>query len=176
MRPASGVWKPAIDMSVVDFPQPLGPSSVKSSPSATSNETSSSARLSVNCLTRDSTWISGIVTSRHADLEDDRAEEAHEHRDADLHHRERRDRADDPLQERVEHRRSDHFRPGTDEKERRVVVVEDLDEQQAERGEERGLEQWHDDAPARAPPAGADRAAGAVELLTDARHRRVHDD
>src|SRR3954454_23707617 len=167
MRPASGVWNPAIDMSVVDLPQPLGPSRVNSSPSATSNETSSSARLSVNCLTRDSTWISGIVSCRHADLEDDPAEEQHEHRDAALHHRERRDRADDPLQERVEHRRSDDFRPGTYEKERRVVVVEDLDEHQDERGEERRLEQRHHDAPARAPPAGADRAARAVELLAD---------
>src|SRR3954464_6147365 len=137
MRPASGVWKPAIDMSVVDFPQPLGPSRVNSSPSTTSNETSSSARLSVNCLTRDSTWISGIVTSRHADLEDDRAEEEHEHRDADLHHREGRDRADDSLQERVEHRRPDDFRPGTNEEECGVVVVEDLDEHQDERRKER---------------------------------------
>ena len=33
--PSLGVWKPAIDISVVDFPQPLGPSSVNSSPSAT---------------------------------------------------------------------------------------------------------------------------------------------
>src|SRR3954466_9851866 len=114
MRPASGVWKPAIDMSVVDFPQPLGPSRVNSSPSATSNDTSSSARLSVNCLTRDSTWISGIVTSRHATLEDERAEYEHEHGDADLHHRERRDRPDDPLQERVEHRRADHLGAGAD--------------------------------------------------------------
>src|SRR5436305_13631344 len=105
-------------MRVVDFPQPLGPSSVNSSPSTTSNETSSSARLSVNCLTRDSTWISGIVTSRHADLEDDRAEEEHEDGDADLHHRERRDRADDALQERVEHGRPDHLGAGTDEEER----------------------------------------------------------
>src|SRR3954453_21456341 len=96
MRPASGVWKPEIDMSVVDFPQPLGPSSVKSSPSATSNETSSSARLSVNCLTRDSTWISGIVTSRHADLEDDRAEEEHEDRDSAMPTPEQRARAHDP--------------------------------------------------------------------------------
>src|SRR3954464_14588360 len=139
MRPASGVWKPAIDMSGLASPQPLGPSSVKSSPSATSNDTSSSARLSVNCLTRDSTWISGIVTSRHATLEDERAEDEHEHRDADLNHRERRDGADDPLQERVEHRRPDHFRSGANEEERRVVVVEDLDEHQDERREERRL-------------------------------------
>src|SRR4051795_60383 len=94
MRPSSGVWKPAIDISVVDLPQPLGPSSVKSSRSATSKETSSRARLSVNCLTRDVTWISGIVTSRHADLQDEGAEHEHEHGDAHLHHGERRHRPD----------------------------------------------------------------------------------
>src|SRR3954452_14567753 len=127
MRPASGVWKPAIDMSVVEFPQALGPSRVNSSPSATSNEPSSSARLSVNCLTRDVTWISGIVTSRHADLQDEEAAHEHEHAAAPLHPRERRHRPDDALQERVEPRRPDHLGPRPDEEERGVVVVEDLD-------------------------------------------------
>ena len=40
MRPSSGVWNPATDIRVVDLPQPLGPSSVKSSPSTTWNVTS----------------------------------------------------------------------------------------------------------------------------------------
>src|SRR3954470_12053838 len=165
MRPDSGVWKPAIDINVVDLPHPLGPSSVNSSPSATWNETSSSARLSVNRLTRDSTWISGIVTSRHADLEHERAECEDDDGHADLHHRERRDRPDDPLQERVEHRRADHLGAGADEEERGVVVVEDLDEHQDERREQRRLQQRQHDAAAGPPPAGADGASRTVELL-----------
>src|SRR5919197_6251540 len=176
IRPCSGVWKPATDISVVDFPQPLGPSSVNSSPSPTWNVTSSSARLSLNCLTRDSTWISGIVTSRHADLEHERAEREHDDGHADLHHRERGDRADDPLQEGVEHRRADHLGARPDEEQRRVVVVEDLDEHQDERREERRSQQRQHDAATGAPPAGTDRAARTVELIADARERRVHHD
>src|SRR5215210_2633239 len=100
IRPASGCWKPAIDISVVDLPQPLGPSSVKSSPSSTSKLTSSSARWSPNSLTRFSTWISGTVLSfRDPDLEQLCADREHDHRDHDLHHGEGGDRADEPLDE-----------------------------------------------------------------------------
>src|SRR5882757_3081771 len=41
MVPVSGVWKPAIDMSVVVLPQPLGPSRVTKLPSGTVKSTSS---------------------------------------------------------------------------------------------------------------------------------------
>src|SRR5919198_1274507 len=95
IRPSSGTWKPAIDISVVDFPQPDGPSSVKSSPSRTANSTWSSARCSANCLTRPSTWISGTVGT--SDLEQLGAEPEHDHRDPDLEDGKRRDRTDRPL-------------------------------------------------------------------------------
>src|SRR5215216_2659809 len=84
IRPRSGDWKPAIDISVVDLPQPLGPSSVNSSPSSTAKLTSSSARWSPNSLTRLSTWISGtVLSSRDADLEQLRADGEHHHRHRD---------------------------------------------------------------------------------------------
>src|SRR5262252_2473409 len=44
ISPHLGTSRPAIERSVVVFPHPLGPSSVKSLPSGTSNETSRVAR------------------------------------------------------------------------------------------------------------------------------------
>src|SRR4051794_3580508 len=176
IRPDSGRWNPAIDISVVDLPQPDGPSSVNSSPSRTVKPTSSRARASPNCLTSDSTWISGIVTSRFADLEELRAAQQDEHRHCDLHDRQRRDWADDALDERREHGRPDHLVAGLHEEQRRVVVVQDLDEHQHERREDRRPQQRQDDAARRPPPARSDGAPGAVELLADPRERRVHDD
>src|SRR5215212_4614363 len=164
MRPSFGVWNPASDISVVDFPQPLGPRSVKSSPSATVNPTWSSARWSPKSRTRPSTWISGIVNSCHPDLEQLRAD------------RQRGHRPDRALDELRQHRRAHHLGPRPDEKHRRVVVVQDLDEHEHERGEDRRPQQRQDDAAARAPPPRAGGAARAVELLADPRQRRVHHD
>src|SRR5215213_6979888 len=160
--PASGRWKPARDISVVDLPQPDGPSSVKSSPSRTEKPTWSSARWWPNSLTSPSTWISGIVISLHSELQDSGAD------------RESGDRADGSLDELRQHRRPHHLRPRLDEEQRRVVVVEHLDEHQDERGEDRRPEQRQDDPAAGRPPARAHGAAGAVELLPDPRQRRVH--
>src|ERR671934_1688428 len=108
MRPASGFWKPAIDISVVDFPQPLGPRSVNSSPSSTEKLTPSSARWSPKILTRFSTSISGIVTSRHAYLEQARRDSKHQNRHTDLHERERCDGSLRSLDELRQHRRADY--------------------------------------------------------------------
>ena len=44
MSPASGVRKPAIRLSVVVLPEPLGPSSETKAPAGISSETSSTAR------------------------------------------------------------------------------------------------------------------------------------
>src|SRR6266540_6086094 len=169
MRPPSGRCSPATHMSVVDLPQPLGPSSVKSSPSSTRNSTSSSARCPPNCLTSRSTWISGIVTSRHASLEHGGADRKHNHRRGHLDERERGDGTDHPLQELVEHGRSDHLRPRLHEEECGIVVVEQLDEHQDEGREDRRTQQRQDDLARRRPPAGADRPSGTVELLADPR-------
>src|SRR5215218_4228194 len=123
--PSFGDWKPAIDISVVDLPHPDGPSRVKSSPSATVKLTLSSARWSPNSFTSDSTWISGIVTSRHADLGQPRPDREHDDCDGDLHDRERRDRPDRTLDELGQHRRAHHLRPRLDEEDGGVVVVQD---------------------------------------------------
>src|SRR5215216_4720205 len=177
MRPSSGVWKPAIDISVVDLPQPLGPSSVKSSPSWTSKPTWSSALCSPNCLTRLETWISGTaISSRDADLEHLGADGEHHHRDRHLHHRECGHRADRSLDELREHRRAHHLRPRLDQEDRGIVVVDQLDEEEHERGEDRRPQEREHDAPARPPPPCARRPTGAVELLADSGQRRVHDD
>src|SRR5215207_5975749 len=177
MLPCSGVWKPAIDMSVVDFPHPDGPSSVKSSPSATVKLTSSRARWSPNSFTRLWTWISGtVLPSRDADVEHLCTDREHDHRDDDLHERESRDRPDEPLDELGQHRRPHDLRPRLHEEHARVVVVDDLDEEQDERCEDRRLEQRQHDRPARAPPVRAGGATRPVEFLPDPCQRRIHDD
>src|SRR6266542_2366950 len=99
IRPSSGCWKPAIDMSVVDLPQPLGPSSVKSSPCSTAKLTWSSARCSPNVLLSSSAWISGIVSSQRAAVEELRADAEYDDGDHDLHHRQGRDGTDGALDE-----------------------------------------------------------------------------
>src|SRR2546421_7469344 len=52
MRPSSGRSKPAISRSVVVFPEPDGPSSVKNSPASTSRSTWSTATTSPYVLRR----------------------------------------------------------------------------------------------------------------------------
>src|SRR6266511_640165 len=57
-----------------------------------------------------------------------------------------------------------------------IVVVENLDEHEDERGEQRRSQEREDDAPARLPPAGARGSPRPIELFADPRERRVHDD
>src|SRR6266436_8800929 len=59
ISPDFGASRPAIERSVVVLPQPLGPSSVKSLPSGTSNETSWVARTA---------WPRSPGYSVHSDL------------------------------------------------------------------------------------------------------------
>src|SRR6185369_2924615 len=61
MRPASFCSRPAIMRSVVVLPQPDGPSSVSSRPSATSRETASTAHTVPNRLLTPSTLTPGIA-------------------------------------------------------------------------------------------------------------------
>ena len=60
MRPESFCSRPAIMRSVVVLPQPDGPSSVSSRPSATASDTDSTARTPPKCLPTDSTLTAGI--------------------------------------------------------------------------------------------------------------------
>src|SRR5258708_25653044 len=96
MTPASGCWKPAIDISVVDLPQPLGPSSVKNSPSRTLKLTPLSARVSPNDFARPSTRISGIALPQARPQEPRRNEDDGDRRHQ-LHHRQGRDGTDRAL-------------------------------------------------------------------------------
>src|SRR6266511_560940 len=177
IRPASGRWNPAIDSSVVDFPQPLGPRRVKSFPSSTRKPTSWSANWSLNFLTSPLTWISGIVsTSQCPELEQSCTEGQHDDRHADLHHCEGSHLAHEALLELRQHRRSHHVGPRFDEEDGRIVVVQDLDEHDREGGEDGRTQQGEDDRPAGSPPTCAYGPSGAGELLADPRHRRVHDD
>ena len=57
MVPLSGTSRPAMMRSRVDLPEPLGPSRAVSLPSGASNEMSSRALKSPNCLETDSTAI-----------------------------------------------------------------------------------------------------------------------
>src|SRR5260221_10852021 len=102
ITPPSGSRKPSIDISVVDLPQPLGPSSVKNSPSRTLKWTSFSTRRSPNNFVRPSTWISGIAAP-HVRLQQPRGDEDDNDRCCELHHRQRRYRPDRPLFEELQH-------------------------------------------------------------------------
>ncbi len=59
--PASGSMKPAIDRSSVVLPQPLGPSSIRSSPLATSTLTRSRTVAAANRTTRSLTVTAAIA-------------------------------------------------------------------------------------------------------------------
>src|SRR3954463_7538112 len=62
MLPESGSCRPAMDHKVVDFPQPLGPSRVKISPSRTVSDSSCSAVCPGKCLVRLFRWRLGTRT------------------------------------------------------------------------------------------------------------------
>ena len=59
-RPAVTVSRPAISRSVVDLPQPEGPSSTANVPASTSKLTSSTARVAPQCLATRSRAIAAI--------------------------------------------------------------------------------------------------------------------
>ena len=61
IEPASGSTNPAIDRSRVVFPQPLGPSNIRSSPLATEMLTRSRMVVASNRTTRSRTVTAAIV-------------------------------------------------------------------------------------------------------------------
>src|SRR6266852_6939648 len=95
ISPRRGRSRPAIERSVVVFPQPLGPSSVKSLPCGTSNATSCAARISWPRSPMYSVQSAfTLSTSKLPDTEAAphplRREHQHEERQ-DQHHAERRE-------------------------------------------------------------------------------------
>src|SRR4051812_21637215 len=93
-RPDVGCSRPAMQFSVVDFPQPDGPSSVKNSPSLIVTETSLSTDTSPNCLDRCDTMTSGIFAAL---LEEESGDAREGCREEDLDGGQRSDRARVPL-------------------------------------------------------------------------------
>src|ERR1700716_443465 len=100
MVPRSGFSSPAIDISVVVFPQPLGPSNVTSSPWAAANVTSSSTRVAPKLLVRLRMCTSGIQCAP----QDPPGHRDHDGDDAELNHGKGGDRADNPACPELEHR------------------------------------------------------------------------
>src|SRR5580700_11090335 len=186
--PWSGRWKPAIDISVVVFPHPLGPSRVRNSLSRTVKLTSLSARPWARpwarpsarpcpwpkALLRPATVMSGMTVSSGPDREQPASGRDGDHRDRDLHHGQRRDRPGRTLPQGVQHRDAHDLVAGSGEEQGRVVVVQDRDEQQYERREQRGPQYREGDPGHRRPPARAAGASRMVQRLADRREGGGH--
>src|SRR5438105_3341370 len=93
ITPRSGLTKPAIASRVVVLPQPLGPSRVTNSPSATLKLTSSSTTFSAKCLVRCSMLTLGTTVTSGSGFEQDGGERQHSDGDRELQHSERGGRA-----------------------------------------------------------------------------------
>src|SRR3712207_2447702 len=90
IRPEVGCSRPAMQLRVVDFPHPDGPSRVKNSPSSMVTETPLRTETSPNCLRRSETMTSGILAAL---LEEESGDAGEGGRDEDLDGREGRDGA-----------------------------------------------------------------------------------
>ena len=130
IRPASGRWNPAIDISVVVLPHPLGPRRVRNSLSRTVKLTSLSAR----------SLAEGLGQALHGDLRHSAsltrvakqppADGDCQDRDRDLDHGQRRDRTVGALLSGLQHGHAHDLVARGDQEQGRVVVVEDRDEHQ----------------------------------------------
>src|SRR5437660_472613 len=89
IAPRSGFTKPAIDSRVVVLPQPLGPSKVTNSPSATVKLTSSSTTFSPKRLVRFSMLTLGTTVTSGSGFEQDGGEGQHPDGDRELQYGER---------------------------------------------------------------------------------------
>src|SRR5258708_14364044 len=163
IRPWSGVWRPAMHISVVVLPQPEGPSRVTNSFSPTLKLTPSSTLVPPNDMLRFSTVISG--TARPP--QDPRAEQQHDGDDHDLDDGQRGDRSDDAPGPVLEHRHAEHLGAGLLQEDHRVVVAEQGDEHQHECGQQRGPQDRQQDPPGDRPPPGSAGARGVVKFGAD---------
>src|SRR6266700_372704 len=133
MTPPSGRWNPAIDIRVVVLPQPDGPSRVTNSLSLTVKLTSSRTLLAPNDLVRCSTRISAM-----AGFPDEAcAEQEHDGDDGDLDDGQGGDRPDDAALPVQEHGDADDLGARLLEEHHGVVVGQQGDEHQDERGQQR---------------------------------------
>src|SRR5258708_26461604 len=110
--PASGRWKPAIDIRVVVFPQPLGPSRVRNSLSCTLKLMSLTARSWPKVLVRRSTVISGIAAPPQSRREQAPGDGDSDNGQRDLHHGNAPPRSVRPLLEPVSNPAALHLVPG----------------------------------------------------------------
>src|SRR5712691_1064544 len=165
MRPASGAWNPAIDISVVVFPQPEGPSSVTNSLSLTVKVTWSRTRLGPNDLARCSTRISDMTGAPDCA----RAKAAHDRADQALDDGPRGDRAHHSPLPVLQHGYPGDFCAWLLQEDDRVVVAEQCHEHQHERGEHGRSERGKQYPAGDGPPARSAGAGGPVELGADPR-------
>src|SRR6266851_4572007 len=171
MTPASGVWNPAIDISVVVFPQPDGPSSVTNSLSLTVKLTSSRTRTGPNDLARCSTRISDMSNAPDCA----RAKGEHDRDDEDLHDGQRGDRAHHAPLPVLQHGYPGDFSAGLLQEDDGVVVAEQGHEHQHERGQhgrsQRGAQYPAGDG----PPARSAGPGSPVELGADPHQAGIDD-
>src|SRR5712691_466533 len=132
MIPWSGLWNPAIDIRVVVLPQPDGPSRVTNSLSLTVKLTSSRTLFVPNDFVRCSTRISGM-----AGFPDEAcAEQEHDGDDGDLDDGQGGYRPDDATPPVLEHGDADDLGSRLLEEHDGVVVGQQGDEHQDERGQQ----------------------------------------
>src|SRR5260370_25741301 len=170
-RPASGVWNPALDISVVVFPQPDGPSSVTNSLSLTVKLTSARTRLDRNDWARCSTRISDMTNAPDRS----RAEGCRDRDDEDLDDRERGDRAHHTPLPVLEHGYPGDFCAGFLQEDDGVVVAEQRHEHEHERGEQSRPKCWEQYPAGAGPPARSAGPGCLIELGADPRQAGIDD-
>src|SRR4051794_29823730 len=132
MRPSSDRSRPAIAASVVDLPHPLGPSSVRNSPSPTVNEILSTARIAPNILTSPSTRNSAIDPhSQQAACDIDEQEGQ-----PNLDRRQGGDGAVVAVLPELQYGGADHLAARREQEHRGDILLEAQDEDQRETGEQ----------------------------------------
>src|SRR4051812_31613631 len=146
--------------SVVDLPQPDGPSRVTNSPSATRMLMSSTARTGPNCLCRFSINNSAIKLHSEYRARSRDADPDHQH----LEGRQRRYQSDFSLCPRLQQRGADHLAAGREQKDRGGVFLEEGDEENGQAGDQGGAHQRQYDPAAGGPPVRTLNARGTIEV------------
>src|SRR5258706_9118452 len=175
ISPTRGFSRPAIERSVVVFPQPLGPSSVKSLPSGTSKVTSWAAFTISPCsfgysVKRPSTLSTRSLLPSKFLPQPLRDHHQHEERE-DEEHAQRGELDVLPvLPQLPDHDRHDLGSRAV-EQDRARQLPDRHDHHVDESGHEAGLEQRQDDPPEGGEPRGAAHRGRLLELLVDLQHR-----
>src|SRR5229473_3082946 len=177
ISPDFGTSRPAMERSVVVFPQPLGPSSVKSFPSGTSNETSWVARTasprSLGYSVHSDLTISTISDSGVRDAEPPggksfQQDEAQQRRDQ--HHAQRRKLHILTILPIFPDHDRQHFRSRAVEQNGAGKLAYGDDHHVDPAGNQAGLEQRQHHPPERHAPRRAAHHRGLLQLLVQRQH------